>query len=167
MRRPARGRKPPPRPASGQAAVEACIVLALASCLACPCCEFGRMALDRMAASQAAGSIASLAAERGGIDEESFLAASFPHISEVADARVSISPATRKNYSHHLSYGDGLFKDRDSTLTYRTVEATVTVAREFVTPMGSLFSTFLGTEGYRVEGKGVAVKDESALSGDW
>lgn len=151
----------------GQAAIESCLVLFLTACLACPCFEFGRICLDRMAASQAANALAALAASQERLDPEACLEASFPQISDAARVAVEISPAKKKSYLHRLSYGDGEFKDRASLLTFRKIEVSVEVSRDFATPIGALISPLLGTEGYRVEGHGIALKDETVQSGSW
>lgn len=167
MRRPeCRLSKSPPNQ-KGQAAIESCLALFLMACLACPCLEFGRMCLDRMAASQAAGALASLAASQETMDVKTCLETSFPQISDVANVTVETSPAERKRYLHRLSYGNGEFKDRISLLTFRKIEVRVEVNRDFITPIGILISPLLGTEGYCIEGRGVALKDETVPSGDW
>lgn len=120
-----------------------------------------------MAASQAASSLAALAASEGTLDEAAYMEASFPQISDVSHVSISVSTAKREPYAHHLSYGNGRFKDRVSCLTFREVEATVEVRREFTTPLGALFFSFLNTEGYRIVERSVALKDETVSSGNW
>lgn len=156
-----------PHDLRGQAALEACIVIAVLSTLACPCVEYGRMALDRMAASQAANALAAQACAVGDVDASAFLANSFPQLGECAQASVNVSPRKATEYVHRLSYGSGRFENRDSTLVYRTIETEVEIARDFVTPPAVLFSSFFGTEGYRVAGKGFAIKDETVESAGW
>lgn len=125
------------------------------------------MAADSSNAKAAAADLARAAAAEGGtFDGQAYLERTYPGLAG-AQASVQWHAATEEQYRHRLVKEDGTVLSRPSTASSQRVDARVTVARPFVTPLALALAPLAGTHGYEVEGAGMALRDTTVESGRW
>lgn len=155
---------------SGQANIlEAVLVIVALFMLALPLFEYGRMAHDGILAASAAEDAAKAVAADTSLtssDLSAQLAAHYPAISSVSSVRLDKSALQQVSYTHYLNTEDNGHVGRRSKVSYRDIEVTITVRRDFVFAVEGLLGPS-ASAGYEITKSATSYTDHTISSGAW